>query len=295
MAPQRRRLPDFLLIGAQKSGTTTLYEDLNVQPSICMSSIKEPEVLVKITDPPAAADYYARLFEVGAEHQRLGEASTVYSQLPRHQGVAERARDLLGADLRLIYLVRNPVERALSHHYHDYTRGHAGPNVDRAVRENAAFIDHGRYAMQLEPWIRAFGKDALLVLPFETYVAEREATVRRVGEFLSVPVDTTLIATDRAYNKSEGNRIYGYLRPLLSRDIWRLRIRPLVPKSLRLRVRDVLAPKAPDPPAPPQPDTVEYLLERLAPDAERLRELLGPDAPGWDFEATRKKYAARVA
>ena len=96
----KTRLPDFLIIGAQKSGTTTLYADLAVQPTICMSSIKEPSVLIKIPDPDKATAYYGRLFEAEPSHRRFGEASTLYSQLPEHREVAERARRLLGPALR---------------------------------------------------------------------------------------------------------------------------------------------------------------------------------------------------
>lgn len=288
-----RRLPDFLIIGAQKSATTTLYADLACQASICMSSVKEPSVLIRFSDPDEAAKYYARLFEPTSSHRRFGEASTLYTQLPTYPGVPGRARRLLGPELRLLYLVRNPVERALSHHYHAYSRGRAGPDVNVAIRTDPGFVDHGRYATQLVPWLEEFGRDAALVLRFEDFVRDRPATVRRVGGFLSVPVDPSRIQLDREFNKSEGNYVAGYLRPLMSRDIYKLWLRRVLPAGIRRRIFQLVAPRAPDPPAPPRLDTIDYLVERLEPDAERLRALLGPDAPVWDFAATRKKYAER--
>jgi hypothetical protein len=293
MKSGRPRLPDFLVIGAQKSATTTLYADLACQASICMSSVKEPSVLIRFEDPEEAARYYARLFEPTSRHVRFGEASTLYTQLPTYPGVAARARRLLGPDLRLLYVVRNPVERALSHHYHAYSRRRAGPDVNSAIRTDPAFVDHGRYAMQLEPWLAEFGRDAAHVVRFEDYVRDRPATVRRIGEFLAVPVDASRLELDREFNKSEGNRVAGWLRPLMARDVYKLWLRRAVPDRLRRRLVQLIGPRAPAPPASPRLDTIDFLIERLGPDAERLRQLLGPDAPSWDLDATRKKYAER--
>lgn len=286
-----RRLPDFLVIGAQKAGTTTLYEDLRAQPAIGMSTIKEPSVLIKLPDPADAASYYERLFPSSRAHVRRGEASTLYTQLPLYPGLPERAKSLLGPDLRLLYLVRNPVERAISHHYHAYSRDRCDRDVNLAVRNDPAFVDNGRYAMQLEPWRRAFGPDAVMVIVFEDYVRDRAATLRAVGDFLSVSVDPALIDASKSFNKSEGNRVYGYLLPLVRRDFYQLWLRRAVPERVRRRLRDLVAPKAPERPPPPRPDTVDWLIEQLAPDADALRQLLGRAAPLWDFEATRTRYA----
>jgi hypothetical protein len=284
-------LPDFLIIGAQKSATTTLYADLACQDAVCMSSVKEPSVLVRFSDLEKAARYYARLFEHGQRETRYGEASTEYTQLPRFSGVAERARQLLGPELRLLYLVRNPVERAISHHYHAYSRGRAGADVNSAVRLDPMFVDNGRYAMQLEPWLQAFGRAAVLVIRFEDYVRDRAATVSRIGDFLSISLDPSRLELDRKFNESEGNRVAGYLRPFMTREIYKMWVRPMVPAGIRRRISGLLAPRAPERPAPPRPDTIDYLVERLQPDVDRLRTLLGGEAPAWNFDRTREKYA----
>lgn len=260
-----------------------------------MSSNKEPEVLIKLPEPREATAYYERLFPDNPAHQRRGEASTRYSQLTLFPGLPERAKNLLGSDVRVIYLVRNPVERAISHHYHAYSRGRCEPDINQAVRGDPAFVDNGRYAMQLEPWRDVLGPDAVMVIVFEEYVRDRAATLGAVGDFLSVPVDPALIDAGKSFNKSEGNRVYGYLRPLLRRDAYRLWIRRAVPERIRQRVRDLVAPKAPARPAAPRPDTVDYLIERLAPDAESLRRMLGREAPLWDFRGDPHQVRPAVA
>lgn len=289
-----RRLPHFLIIGAMKAGTTTLYHDLASQSAVRMSEVKEPSVLLRFPEPEQARSNYARQFAGHKAGQLLGEASTEYSKRPRHEGVADRARELCGADLRLIYLVRNPVERAISHHHHAFSRGRQAGDIDQVVRADSSLVDFGRYAMQLEPWIERFGQDRILVLKFEDYVRDRAAALRKVGVHLGIPVDPSLIPEDKAFNQSEGNRIGTKARigRFLRTDAYQLGVRRLIPDRLRLKLRDLLVPEAPPRPAPPRPDTVDLLIERLAPDSEKLASLLGWPAPIWDFDATRAKYAS---
>lgn len=293
-----RGLPDFLIIGAMKSGTTTLYHDLASQPAICMSTIKEPSVLIRLPDARKAAAYYRRLFlptrgrsAEASTPRRFGEASTLYSQLPRHPGIPARARELLGPDLRFIYLVRNPVERAISHHHHEYAFGNCGPDVDAVIRSDTTAVDFGRYAMQLEAWVDEFGSTAGLVIRFEDYVRARETTMGQLGTFLSVPIDVSRIQADRAFNQSSEGRVPGRLRPLVRSDLYRLWLRRAIPERFRQRLREMITPPAPERPRRPRIDTIDYLIERLAPDAERLAGMVGWKAPIWDFEATRRKYA----
>ena len=288
-APARRGTPDFLVIGAMKSGTTTLYFDLASQPSIAMSTVREPSVLIRAPERKAA-DYYRRMYRVGAEPRRLGEASTLYTQLPRYRGIPERARRILGADLRFIYLVRNPVERAISNHFHEYARGVAGPDVDVAVRAEPTLVDFGRYAMQLEAWLRVFPTESGLVLRFEDYVADRAGGMARIGDFLSVPVDVTRVRAHHAYNRGEEQEVPGRLLRLLSRDLGLVLVRRAIPERVRARLKRPFFSRPPARPRAPRPDTVDFLIDRLAPDADRLAAMLGWKAPIWDFEATRRNY-----
>ena len=287
-----RWAPDFLVIGAMKCGTTTLYADLEGQPAFRMSKVKEASVLIQVRDPDKVPEYYRRLFEGEPGARRFGEASTLYSQLPRHAGVPERARELLGPDLRFIYLVRNPVERAISNHYHRYAAGDCGPDVDAAVRSESTLVDFGRYAMQLEAWVRVFGPEAALVLRFEDYVRDRAGGLQRVGDFLSVPVDVSKIQCDTAFNQSEGKMVPRPILRRLSRTSLAFELlRVSTPEPIRRIVKKPFFARAPERPRPPRADTIDYLIEKLAPDADRLASMVGWKAPVWDFESTRGKYS----
>ena len=116
-------LPGFLVVGAMKAGTTSLYRDLPTNPSVFMPIDKEPNNLLSDdVRTPQGLDDYARHFQRAGADQLCGEASTAYTMLPRHTGVPERALEVLGPDCRIIYLVREPVARIVSHHQHALVR-----------------------------------------------------------------------------------------------------------------------------------------------------------------------------
>ena len=106
--------PDFLIVGAMKAGTTTLYHDLSEHPDIFLPVLKEPEVLTTLERLDEMRAYYARLFRPARPGQLKGEASTAYTKRPNNEGVAEKARALCGDGLKIIYIRRDPVERIRS-------------------------------------------------------------------------------------------------------------------------------------------------------------------------------------
>ena len=114
---QHTRLPDFLIIGAAKSATTTLYEYLTRQQAIFMSPEKEPCYFSHDDVYAKGEDWYRSLFAGARDDQICGEASTTYSRWPQYPHAAERiARAIPQA--RFIYVMRHPVERIYSFYGH---------------------------------------------------------------------------------------------------------------------------------------------------------------------------------
>src|SRR5262245_60208451 len=110
------RLPNFLVIGAMKSGTTTFYHDLAAHPDVFLAE-KELGALSR----DVATVEYASYFKRAKPEQLCGDVSTTYSMCPDVSGVADRAKKNLSRNTKIIYLVREPVARAISHHYHYYS------------------------------------------------------------------------------------------------------------------------------------------------------------------------------
>ena len=118
------RRPNLFIIGAMKSGTTTLHEYLDSHPQIAMSRIKEPGFFVEELTLRQGEDWYLSLFEQDDRFRYRGESSTHYTKLPVFRGVAERL-SRFNPEARLIYIMRNPIERLVSHYWHNI----AGPTI----------------------------------------------------------------------------------------------------------------------------------------------------------------------
>jgi Sulfotransferase domain len=146
------RLPDFLVIGAMKSGTTTFYHDLAGHPHVYLAD-KELGALTRDISAPQ----YAAHFKHARINQLCGDVSTGYSMLPDVTGVVERAARQLSPRAKILYLVREPVQRAISHHYHYISLrpdDRMEPDIDACVRKYSSLTDYGRYGEQLEHWTR---------------------------------------------------------------------------------------------------------------------------------------------
>src|SRR5437773_8026085 len=179
-----RPLPDFLIIGAQKAGTTALYSYLRRHPHVTGPSWKEVSFFDRHYTRGEA--WYRGNFPnvIRARGALVGEASPSYLF---HPLAPERVAALV-PDARLITLVRNPVDRALSHYHHEVALGReplafeeaidAEPERTRGEEErlvgepgyfshawwNYTYLARGRYAEQLERWLALFPPDQVLVL-----------------------------------------------------------------------------------------------------------------------------------
>jgi hypothetical protein len=114
--------PDFLIIGAMKSGTSTLAAQLSEQGGIFMATPKEPNFFSDDDIFARGLDWYAALFEAADPGDLKGEASTHYTKLPTYPETLDRARAVLEAP-RLVYMIRNPIDRAVSHFIHEWSQG----------------------------------------------------------------------------------------------------------------------------------------------------------------------------
>jgi len=284
--------PDFLIIGAMKSGTTTLYRDMLRHPGVFMPIDKEPHALCSDSVlTPRGREGYASLFRDARPGQKRGEASTGYTKRPMHERVVDRSIEVCGPDLRLIYIVRDPVERALSHHYHEVAMGDGPPDFTEAIERNPGIIEFSRYAWQLEPWIERFGKDNILVLIFEEYVQDRRSGVsaawRHIG--LEPPGDFTLAGD--GHNRGETRvRLNGLGGAIQANPIYRRLIRPASSPELRDRVKRLFGRPVPPRPEKPPPTVLAEIRDRLAPDAEKLSRFLQRPHNIWDLPVAENAH-----
>lgn len=268
-----------------KAGTSSLYEDLRAMRGFAFPAGKEPDNL--LTDDvltPAGRTAYANAYE-GLPPEVVGvDASAQYTLRPHFGEVALRAKGVLGTDLKLVYIMRHPIARAISHHHFDVAMGWSSLDFDAELERNPYFIDGSRYAYQLEPWLNTFGPDRLLPIKFEHFIKSRSDVARQIAHFAGA--DPT---PDQAPPKAPAHETSGIRRqrPLAQRlaqlPAYRQLVRPLVPQGLRRAAHRATSEAPPPRPSPPSPASIERMVEAFKPDQQRLTELLGPAAPSWDL------------
>ncbi|HWY17526.1 MAG TPA: sulfotransferase [Solirubrobacteraceae bacterium] len=198
----QRRIPDFFIVGHHKSGTTALYEMLRRHPQIFMPDLKEPRFfasdlrsLFQATASgrlPQTFDEYLSLFAQARPEQRVGEASPSY--LRSHTAASEIASVQPAA--RSIAILREPASFVRSLHLQlvqehvetekDLGKAISREEIVRGGRRVLRYTDHVRYVEQLRRYHDAFSADQTLVLIYDDFRRDNEATVRRVLRFLEV-------------------------------------------------------------------------------------------------------------
>jgi hypothetical protein len=191
------RKPNLFLIGAMKSGTTYLSKLLNLHPAIFMSTPEEPSYFVQSEQLkklwPAmwdrgiwrSEDRYLNLFEGAGDAIFLGEASTNYTKLPLVSGVSEKIYKF-NSDARFIYLIRDPVDRTLSHYWHS-VRYHANARtIICALMEDKQFTDVSHYSMQVLPFLDRFDKSRVHVLTYEELTDNPRRTLSALYDWLGI-------------------------------------------------------------------------------------------------------------
>lgn len=205
-----RVAPHFVIIGAQRAGTTSLYDYVAQHPQV-RRALGKGANFFDASRPPTFAWYRAHFPLVplwGSARWVTGEASPEY--LP-HPHAPRRLAEAL-PDCRLIAVLRDPVDRAASHHAHEVAKGReplnfadavdaeperiageferalADPAYDSFALRHQAYLHRGRYAEQLERWLAVFPAEQLLVLRSEDLFADPGGETSRVARFLGLPL-----------------------------------------------------------------------------------------------------------
>jgi hypothetical protein len=286
-----KALPTFLIVGAVKAGTTSLHHYLGQHPEVQMSAIKETNFF---SGPANGVPYpvgrvggldeYERLFDPAFEVR--GEASPGYSNHPRRQGVPKRIKEML-PEAKLIYIVRDPIARAVSHYQMQVGLGEEKRPAAEALTDlsepRRSYIPPGLYATQLELYLSHFPQEQILVVDQADLLDERRPTLQRVFAFLGV---------DEAIDSS------GFDEELMSGGQWRAyspayrRLRKTIVPALRWLpqgLRQALRGSVEEAIWPPleKPRIDEPLRGRLeeiyAEEVERFRALSGKRLQSWSI------------
>ncbi len=297
-------MPTFFVIGAAKCGTTSLHGYLDQHPEISMSRVKEPRFfcrrlpdyhLERVTD----RDEYLALFESGTAHR--GEASPQYTSRGNSSVIAS---DIAAEvpDARLVYLVRDPVERVPSQYAQNFaSRGRASREFFAGrTRLDAAslvedigdltdpanqFTSQGLYMSQINAYLEFFPPEALLVVDSDDLRNQRERTLGEIFRFLGLePVfDPVLMAEEKNRGSDQLRDSDTYLALAGSRPL-RAAV-DLLPDSLREPLVSRLRRTFGAPLSKPalDPGLRERLEALYRPEVEALREFTGKSFSGWSI------------
>jgi hypothetical protein len=267
------RTPDFIVIGAMKSATTTLHEQLARQPGLFMSRPKEPNFFSDDPHYAKGLDWYTALFRAAREEELCGESSTHYTKLPTHPRTVERMKRAL-PDVKLIYVMRHPIDRLISHYVHEVTTGALTDGLSEAIDDMPELIDYGRYSMQLKPFLEAFGAENVLPVFFRRLVSHPQEELERIGRFIGLEARPRWDAALRPQNVGSKRLRKSVLREALVRAplLTTLRQR-LIPKPWTEPLKEFWRAKT-DPPTLP-PDLEARLCDLFDEDLERLGRWLG--------------------
>jgi hypothetical protein len=271
-------LPNLIVIGAQKCGTSGLHFYLGHHPQIVMSSPKELNFFIAERNWSRGLDWYRGHFDPEATVR--GESSPNYTTYPHHLGVAERMHEAV-PDAKLIFLVRDPLERIAAHWVHNYAkRREKGDLRDTLLHPNTTYVLRSQYHLQLSQFLKHYPESQVLVLEQEDLRFRRLETLREVFRFLEVDPSFEHPRFRRERHRSSRKRRATWLGMRIQR-LRRTRAGSRVPRVL-WNLLDVGLPLGKPIPRPQVGEALgPEVMEVLHEDADRLRDLTGRRLEHW--------------
>jgi hypothetical protein len=285
-------MPNFLIIGAMKSGTTALYYYLEQHPEIYMSPVKEPNFFSQenAVDTVTHIETYQYLFRGASGKKAIGEASHSYLYEPR--AAAEIRRYV--PEAKLIAILRNPIDRAYSHFLH-MVRSGTEPLDDfaQALREEEVGIHKGRtfqdyigrglYYNQLKRYFGTFSREQVRVYLYEDLSGAPISTVQDAFRFLKV--DDSFVPDVSLRRNVSGHPRYKTLDRLLrSQSRIKHAAKIYLPAKLRWRFSkafDDLKTRNLIEPPPVRSEVRRQLIRVYREDILNVQELIHRDLSGW--------------
>lgn len=266
-------LPDFIIIGAMKAGTTTLYEYLSRHPQVGMSREKETDYFVAGRGWDRGLPWYQAQFAPGS--QVYGEASPNYTKRQAFPGVPDRVATLIPA-VKLVFVARDPVARAESQYRHAVLSGEDLPPPGQLIGTHHLqhLIDTSSYATQIDPWLERFPPENFLFLRFEALIANPAPVLTELAAFLGISDDWPAPGAIAANSSDSLARLPPWLFALRKMRLagW---LKEVMSARMRARLKGLVQGKtaraAPDLP----PDVLDFIRNALSADMQRFAAISG--------------------
>ena len=193
--------PNFLCIGAPKSGTTSLYDVLKQHKDVFLPTFKEPHFFDSNKSWNKGVEWYQSSYYAKASHQCVGDFTPTYLSNNLAPG---RIRKVLGNQVKFVVILRNPIDRAYSHYLHTKRDQHENLSFIEALEEEEqrlnkyrkendhigmirfAYQEQGMYAKQLDRYFKLFDRGQFYITTFDDFVSKQEHVIKEVCAFLGL-------------------------------------------------------------------------------------------------------------
>ena len=299
----RNKLPNFLIVGAAKSGTSSLHNYLNQHPQVFMPSynkegmkVKEPRFLIKdlvqhrLHNGVWTFEEYKSLFDDVKDQKAIGESTVLYLYYYKH--AINNIKHYLGEDVKIIIILRNPADRAYSAFQH----------VSRGFKENNSFeesleIETGRMESEenLTPMVmykemgmyyemvKAYKESFknVHIIFYEDFRDNIESDMNKIYNFLEI---SNNIKIDFITKHNVGGKIWKYEKMkhvFMKNNPIKSILKSVLPKKFRKGIRSHLVNVSTNKVVPIKEETRKYLNNYFKQDVEKLSELLNKDLQHW--------------
>ena len=243
------RKPDFLCVGAAKAGTTTLHDILIQHSDIYLPKFKEAHFFDQDEHFNKGVKWYEKNVFGGVKREKvIGEITPSYLYF---EDVPRRIAETIGTDVKLIFMLRHPVDRAWSHYQMHHLRGNEKLSFEDAIKEEPlrlngdflstsrfSYMDRGNYADQINRFLEFFPKENMHFILFEDFVKDIPTHINAVLEFLEVShEELNYFVKSNPPSAQKSKRLAKILyQPSRIKGI----VKPLIPSKLVKRTRKKL-------------------------------------------------------
>ncbi|MBW7470494.1 sulfotransferase domain-containing protein [Marinobacter sp. F4218] len=265
-------LPNFIIIGTMKGGTSSLYHYIASHSGVTPSSVKETNFFRSTEDFNKGTDWYKSLFRAG---QLLAfEASPNYTKRHLFPGVPQRMHSLL-PNIKLICILRDPIDRAVSHYVHNVAHGRESRSLSEAINDpQSNYILTSKYYYQIEAFLEYYSGDQILLIESERLKSKTSSVMDEVFRFLDLNPEYNKSVYAKTFHASSKKKRRSRLEQTLSH-------RTQNPYTLA-GIRLITAPFRRSFERPSlSPADRAVLTEALAPDIEKLRRFSGLSFSSW--------------
>lgn len=311
------RFPDFIIIGAAKSGTTSLFKYFTNNESFFLSTPKEPDFFARDEIYSNGNEWYSGLFSCAKEGQLCCEASTLYTLYPMFNNVACRMHKTV-PEAKLVYIMRNPVKRAFSYYVQlmkNYQNCYKttdipktfeeflfdrGPLVGKKNSPNLASFDNhlsyepklltsgGMYFNQINEYLKYYNRSSLHIMIFEDFISDPLTELTKLYEFLGVSTSNLALDFTEVRENISSDHFQELATLSLIEKIKKIRlvkeIKKIMPDIIKLKTRKIVKlfvmKRGFDKKFVPEsmtPESNEYLVNLYMKPTVQLSEFLGRD------------------